>query len=156
MIFLNDIFFFFIYRSISCPSLCLFRESFFCILCCASPGILFCPFLYIHHFICPFHNFCQGLEILYLLIANAHTQKLRLFSIPEALQITFPKGFDFFCRTTAVQHCKFIAARSVRLAILPCHFFQHRPKAPQILISDIMSILIVDPFEIIQIQTDQP
>ena len=45
---------------------------------------LFFPFLYIHHFICPFHNFCQGLEILYLLIANANTQKLRLFSIPEA------------------------------------------------------------------------
>ena len=152
MIFLNDIFFFFIYRSISYLPLCLFRKNFFCILCCVSPGILFCPFLYIHHFICPFHNFCQGLEILYLLIANANTQKLRLFLIPEALQTAFPKSFDFLCLASAVQHRKFITAHSVRLTILRCHFFQHRPKAPQILIPDIMPVLIVDRFEIVQIQ----
>ena len=80
----------------------------------------------------------------------------RLFSIPEALQIAFPKGFDFLCRASAVQHRKFITAHSVGLAILLCHFFQHRPKAPQILIPDIMPVLIVDRFEIVQIQTDQP
>ena len=41
------------------------------------------------------------------------------------------------------------------ISILLCHFFQHRPKAPQILISDIMPVLIVDRFEIVQIQIEQ-